>query len=107
MPEEKLERYRLTPAAQADLAAIWIYTAETWSVGQAEAYVASIRRTLDLLLAHPFMARERTEIDPPVRIHRHRAHLIVYRVEVPYLVVRIRHGHEDWIEDPYGGAGEG
>ena len=103
MPEEKLEGYRLTPAAQADLAAIWIYTAEIWYVAQAEDYVGAIRRTLDLLLAHPLMARERIEIDPPVCVH-----LIVYRVEAPYLVViRIRHGQEDWIEDPFGGAGEG
>ena len=53
------------------------------------------------------MARERTEIDSPVRIHWHRAHLIIYRVEAPYLIViRIRHGHEDWTEVPYGGVGE-
>ncbi len=107
MAEGKLEGYRLTPAARADLAAIWTYTADTWSVAQADAYVGGIRRNLELLLVYPLMARERLEIDPPVRIHRHRSHLIVYRIEPPYLIViRIRHGHEDWTEDPYGGVGE-
>lgn len=104
MPEEALKGLRLTPAAQADLAAIWSYTAQTWSVAQAEAYLAGIRKTLSLLLDSPEIARERQEITPPVRIHRHRSHLIVYRIEAPYLdVIRIRHAHEDWIADPSGG----
>lgn len=107
MPERALKAYRLTPAAQADLAAIWTYTAQTWSADQADAYLAGIRKTLDVLLASPEIARERTEITPPVRIHLHRAHVIVYRIEAPYLaVIRIRHGHEDWLADPAGGAGE-
>ncbi|WP_341871205.1 type II toxin-antitoxin system RelE/ParE family toxin [Stappia indica] len=44
------------------------------------------------------MARERGEISPPVRIHPFKAHLVVYVMEEDggILVVRIRHGHEDW-----------
>ena len=103
MQARVLKAYRLTPAAQADLAAIWTYTAETWSEAQAEAYVSGIRNALDMLLGMPEIARERTEITPPVRIHRHRSHIIVYRIELPYLaVIRIRHGHEDWVDDPAG-----
>lgn len=107
MPERPLKAYRLTPAAQADLAAIWTYTAETWSAAQADAYLRGIRKTLDILVDSPEIARGRAEIAPPVRIHRHRSHVIVYRIEAPYLaVIRIRHGCEDWIDDPVGGAGE-
>ena len=106
MPEKPLKALRLTPAAQADLAAIWTYTAQTWSVAQADTYVAGIRKTLNVLLDSPELARERHEIAPPVRIHRHRSHLIVYRIEAPFLdVIRIRHAHEDWIADPLGGEG--
>jgi toxin ParE1/3/4 len=76
-------------------------------VAQADAYVTGIRKTLDILLDSPEIARERAEIAPRVRIHRHHSHVIVYRIEAPYLaVIRIRHGREDWIDDPVGGAGE-
>jgi toxin ParE1/3/4 len=52
----------------------------------------------DLIAANPRIARERNEIEPPVKIHPVKAHLIVYRVEddEKIFVVRIRHGHEDW-----------
>jgi toxin ParE1/3/4 len=107
MPERTLSAYRFTPAAQSDLADIWSYTAQTWSAAQADAYVSGIRKTLGILLDSPEIARERTEIIPSVRIHRHRSHIIVYRIEIPYLaVIRIRHGREDWMDDPIGGAGE-
>lgn len=103
MPEKPLKALRLTPAAQADLAAIWTHTEQTWSVAQADAYVAGIRKTLNLLLDNPEIARERDEIVPPVRIHRHRSHLIVYQIAAPFLdVIRVRHAHEDWMANPLG-----
>ncbi|MGB7262173.1 MAG: type II toxin-antitoxin system RelE/ParE family toxin [Albidovulum sp.] len=34
--------YALSPLAEADLEAIWIYTAQEWSVDQAEAYTGDI-----------------------------------------------------------------
>ena len=49
------------PRAEADLAAIWDYTAATWSEVQAEAYLRGLEDTLALLAAHPEMARLRTE----------------------------------------------
>lgn len=47
------------------------------------------------------IARERDEIDPPVRIHPFKAHLVVCRIEddETIFVVRIRHAHEDWATD--------
>ncbi|PBB64827.1 plasmid stabilization protein ParE [Mesorhizobium sp. WSM4312] len=38
---------------------------------------------------------------PPMRIHPFKAHLVVYRIEADghILIVRIRHGHEDWSGD--------
>lgn len=99
------ERYRLTPSAIADLEAIWTWTARNWSVEQADAYVTGLERTFALLAANPRIARERDEITPPVRIFRHRAHIVVYRTEGPRVVVlRVRHAREDWSDDPSGGA---
>ncbi|WP_442872973.1 type II toxin-antitoxin system RelE/ParE family toxin [Aurantimonas sp. C2-3-R2] len=44
--------------AEADVGSIWRYTARTWSVDQAEAYVASFESSFHLLLGTPEIARE-------------------------------------------------
>jgi toxin ParE1/3/4 len=52
---------------------------------------------MDLLVQHPGIARERTEIRPPVRLYRSGSHLIVYRVEAGWLdVLRIVHARQNW-----------
>ncbi|WP_369984046.1 type II toxin-antitoxin system RelE/ParE family toxin [Sinorhizobium fredii] len=56
---------RLTPRARADLEDIWQYTAETWSVEQADRYIESLSGTFEALLAMPEMARERSELPYP------------------------------------------
>jgi len=97
MPRNPISEYRLSPAAQGDLNRIWDYTAATWSIAQAEAYVRGISETLAMLVRHPEMARERKEIDPPVRLHRYRSHLIVYRIGADHLaVIRIVHMRQHW-----------
>ncbi|MCZ4429781.1 type II toxin-antitoxin system RelE/ParE family toxin [Agrobacterium sp. SOY23] len=39
---------------------------------------------------------------PPLRIRRFRAHLVVYRIDAndEVFIVRVRHGHEDWVNEP-------
>ena len=45
----------------------------------------------------PFLARERREFTPPVRIHPSGKHLVVYRVEAEeLLVIRVLGGQQDW-----------
>jgi toxin ParE1/3/4 len=53
------------------------------------------------LIASTKMTRERHEISPPVRTHPFKAHLVVYQVveDGSIFVIRIRHGHEDWLGD--------
>ena len=43
-------------------------------------------------------AHERSEIEPPVRIHPVGSHLVVYQVDAhgDVFVIRVRHAHEDW-----------
>ena len=88
---------RLTPQAERDLEEIWLFSAQTWSLQQAETYVAALADTFELLRITPEMAPERREISPPVRIHRHRSHLIVYRIETEVLlVIRVLHMKAHW-----------
>jgi toxin ParE1/3/4 len=87
----------LTPAAQRDLEDIWLYTAQTWSMAQADRYSDIMEDTFDRLLFMPEMARERSEFDPPVRIHPSAEHLIIYRVERDQLVIlRVLGAGQDW-----------
>ncbi|CUH68956.1 Toxin ParE4 [Thalassovita autumnalis] len=97
MPASNLTAYRLTPAAQCDLEDIWLYTAQTWSMAQADRYTDIIEDTFDRLLFMPEMARERPEFDPPVRIHPSSRHLIIYRVEQDQLIIlRVLGAGQDW-----------
>jgi toxin ParE1/3/4 len=89
--------YRLSPAALADLDDTWRYTAETWSIDQADDYVDGLARAFDTIADTPEMAREWTEFDPPVRIHVHRSHLIVYSPRDDHVVVlRVLGGRQNW-----------
>lgn len=68
--------WRLRPAAQGDLAAIWRKGAETRGPDQADRYADAL---FGLLADFPEMARERPESSPPVRIHLIEAHLVIDR----------------------------
>ncbi|WP_323783667.1 type II toxin-antitoxin system RelE/ParE family toxin [Leisingera sp.] len=89
-------RWRLRPAARADLAAIWRYGLETWGETQADAYAGSLFTLFDLIAGFPGMARERTEFTPPVRIHPTGAHLVIYRLEQGRPeIIRVLHARQD------------
>ena len=89
--------FKLSVEAEEDIIAIACST-RMFGVEQAKRYHDELFALFDLIAANPRIARERNEIEPPVRIHPFKAHLIVYRVEgnEKIFVVRIRHGHEDW-----------
>ncbi|MGI4878307.1 MAG: type II toxin-antitoxin system RelE/ParE family toxin [Janthinobacterium lividum] len=90
--------YRLTRAADDDIDAIFFAGIAMFGEAHAETYYAGLTAALDFLADNPFAARLRCEIEPPVRAWRYKAHLIVYDVEVDgILVLRVRHGSEDWI----------
>lgn len=90
--------YRLTRKAAEDVRRIWLEGARRFGADQAERYHARLRRSFELLAAQPEMARERPELTPPARVHPCGAHVILYLVEPngEVLIVRLRHGHEDW-----------
>lgn len=99
MSFDEARPYRLTPRALDDLEEIWRYTAETWSVGQADRFTDDLARVFETLAALPSLARERPEFDPPVRIHTHERHLIVYVVaeDDQVDIVRLLGGRQDWM----------
>ena len=88
--------YRLTQQAREDIIGISVDGVSAFGVRQAEAYHAMVERAFRTLCENPRMARERTEISPPVRVHPCGSHIVVL------LIVRVRHGREDWIDNPVG-----
>lgn len=92
--------YRLTRKAEEDLTEIYLNGIRDFGVEQAEAYLADLLETFDLLSDNPSLARLRHEIRPAVRIHPRGAHIIIYRdIDSDILIIRIRHGREDWLRD--------
>ncbi|WP_439636824.1 type II toxin-antitoxin system RelE/ParE family toxin [Oceanicaulis sp.] len=95
--------YRLSRAAEDDIIALYLDGIRQFGTAQADRYLTELEQAFDFLAAHPFAARERTEIDPPVRCHGHGAHIVIYLVGPPaeVLILRIRHGREDWETAPF------
>jgi toxin ParE1/3/4 len=94
--------YRLTGKAAADIRRIYVEGIRLFGAAQAARYHARLERVFGLLADNPELARERTELSPPVRIHPCGSHIVVYVVEADggILILRVRHGREDWLGSP-------
>jgi toxin ParE1/3/4 len=69
-------KYRITVAADRDIIELYVLGANQFGASQSERYVDDLFDTFELLADNPRMARERLELNPPVRLHPHRAHMI-------------------------------
>jgi toxin ParE1/3/4 len=88
--------YKLSDAAEADLDGILDYTWTRYGADQAERYYLELRETMARLADAPLIARERHDLEPPVHIHPHGRHLIVYQArERHILIVRVLHQSMD------------
>lgn len=92
--------YRLTQSAEADLVDIYLYGLTEFGALLADGYHEKLEAAFELLAEFPLLARERVEIDPPVRMHPVGSHLVVYVTKGDeVLIVRVRHQREDWGAD--------
>jgi toxin ParE1/3/4 len=95
------KRSRFTRKADQDLQRLYLQGLEQFGPNQADRYVMGLRASIALLLDHPYVARERTEHRPPVRVHPYGSHLIVFRIDPAGIeILRIRHGRENWSSNP-------
>ena len=89
-------RVERTRQADDDLIEIYGYGYEELGYSQAERYYTELVETFQLLANAPHICPERSEFVPPVRIHHHGRHLIVYTVENDHiLIVRVLHDRVD------------
>ena len=84
------------PLAEQDLIDIWLYSFKAWGEMQADKYLDDLDDAFKLLDQQPLLCRERLEFNPPIRIHRHAHHLIVYRVSKGAInILRVLHESMD------------
>ncbi|HEY7885810.1 MAG TPA: type II toxin-antitoxin system RelE/ParE family toxin [Cellvibrionaceae bacterium] len=90
--------YYLSKKAEQDVVDIFVRGVATFGIYQAEKYHELLASALQILSDNPFVAFERTELSPPVRIHPFKSHVIIYLIDSngDIFIVRVRHGHEDW-----------
>lgn len=85
---------RFSPAADADLAGIWRYSAANWGVAQANNYVLELREVCGGLAQDRTIGR-RTLLTDLFKI-RSGAHMIYYRMKPERIdIIRILHGKQD------------
>ena len=97
--------YRFSNPARQDIIDIFLRGAEIFGDAQADRYLAGLHDGFAFLADSPKAARERTEFKRPVRVHPYKAHLVIYRIDGDdILILRLRHGHEDWQASTSGDA---
>lgn len=92
-----MTRFFLTPAAEADLEAIWDYTEENWGPGQAERYVAAIRDACRSLAARAYPDRDAGDVRPGFRKAAVGSHMLYFcwRPDGAPEIIRILHQRMD------------
>ena len=72
--------FRLTPAAQADLAKIWDYSVETWGLAQAESYIRDIESACRKLVGGVMVSRDAGHVRAGYRKARVGHHFLYFIV---------------------------
>ncbi len=91
-----MAEYRLTPAAEHDLEAIWIYSARQWGVEQANRYADFLAAAFAELAQSPTSAPACDHIRPGYRRRSVERHMIYFRMtNYGIAVVRILHERMD------------
>jgi toxin ParE1/3/4 len=91
-----MAEYRLTPAAEHDLEAIWAYTAQRWGVPQASDYLDSMTAAFAALARAPETAPACEQIRPGYRRRKVEQHMIYFRItHYGIAIVRILHDRMD------------
>jgi toxin ParE1/3/4 len=94
-----MAEYKLSPAAERDLESIWRFTADQWSVGQAETYIDGLIDAMEALARQPLRGRSAEELRPGYRRQNVGAHVIFYRLDTHGVaIVRVLHQRMDFDE---------
>ncbi len=91
-----MAEYRLTPAAEEDLEAIWEYTCQEWSMDQADRYIEQMTTVFAELAQSPKIAQACEHIRAGYRRYGVERHVIYFRIATDGIaIVRILHERMD------------
>jgi toxin ParE1/3/4 len=88
-----MAEYRLTPAAERDVEAIWKYTAQQWGVMQADRCIDFLTAAFDVLSQSPKTAPACDHIRSGFRRQSVERHMIYFRT-TPYGIVPVPALHD-------------
>jgi len=92
-------RYLLSPRAQQDIDEIWDYTAERWSIAQAEICIRQLCRDIKAVAARPTIGRACPEVRKDYYKHPSGSHFLFYRrIGGGVDIVRILHARMDFAQ---------
>lgn len=87
----------LTPRARTDLQAVWTYTADRWSVEQADRYTRLIHRAIQIVAVDPRRWRSCDQVRSGYYKYPVGSHVLFFRKHNSgILVVRILHQSMDF-----------
>ena len=93
-------RVRFTLAAEADIALMTKEGVRLFGTAQAEIYAKGLGQAFELIGQFPFATPQHDYFRQPVRARSYGSHIILYVAEESeVLILRVRHGREDWAED--------
>jgi len=92
-----LSAYRLSPAAQADLDAIWTFGEKRWGVERAELYIRQIQRAVETVANDPRRGRSCDDIRGGYFKFTAGTHVLFFRCDGDVIeIVRILHQRMDF-----------
>ena len=74
-----MSEYIINEKALDDINKIWIYTAENWSIEQADRYYDLIFDEIDYIVAHFEMARDFGNVRKNYRCSKVKSHLVFFK----------------------------
>lgn len=87
-----MAEYRLTPAAERDLEAIWIYTFQEWDAVQANRYIDSMTTAFAEQAKSPKSAPTCDHVRPGYRRRSVERHVIYFRITAYGIaIIRVLH----------------
>lgn len=91
-----MAEYRLTPAAERDLEAIWTYTLQRWGVEQANRYIDILTAAFAELANSPNTAPACDHVRPGYRRRSVERHMTYFRITgYGIAIVRVLHSRMD------------
>ncbi len=92
-----MRRYRLSPAAERDMAEIWLYSARKWGMDRADGYIHALTEAMALTADDPLIGVSCDDIRPGYRKRVSGSHVVFYkRAQSIVVIIRVLHQNMDF-----------